>query len=72
MIRKKTAIILGSNVNGLGVIRSLGRLGVDCMAVYAETAGDFALYSRYLKRSRQRKINFPQWLLSIAGARSFA
>lgn len=53
MIEKKTAIILGTNVNGLGVIRSLGRLGADCMAVYAETAGDFALHSRYLKRHRQ-------------------
>ena len=53
MFKKASVIVLGTNVNGLGVIRSLGRLGVDCMAVYAQTAGDFALHSRYLKRSRR-------------------
>ena len=51
MFKKVSAIVLGTSVNGLGVIRSLGRLGVDCMAVYAQAAGDFALHSRYLKRS---------------------
>lgn len=53
MFKKASVIVLGTNVNGLGVIRSLGRLGADCMAVYAQTAGDFALHSRYLKRSRR-------------------
>ena len=43
-----SAIVLGTEVNGLAVIRSLGRLGVRCGAVTATTRGDHAHHSRYL------------------------
>lgn len=43
------AIVLGTNVNGVAVIRSLGRLGVACGAVYSRTPNDQARHSKYLK-----------------------
>ncbi len=52
-----SAIVLGTNVNGLGVIRSLGGLGVSCMAVYAETAHDHALHSKYLHARREISVD---------------
>lgn len=42
------AIVLGSEVNGIAVIRSLGRLGVRCAAMFAPIRGDHARHSRYL------------------------
>jgi predicted ATP-grasp superfamily ATP-dependent carboligase len=42
------AIVLGTEVNGIAVIRSLGRLGVKCGAVFAKIRGDFGCHSRYL------------------------
>ncbi len=46
-----SAIVLGTNVNGLGVIRSLGRMGVKCGAIFAPESGDHAPKSRYLSAS---------------------
>lgn len=46
---RKGAIILGTNVNGIGAIRSLGRLGVACGAIYSPLGSDHALHSKYLK-----------------------
>lgn len=43
-----SAIVLGTGVNGIAVIRSLGRLGVRCGAVYSPSRGDYARFSRYL------------------------
>jgi predicted ATP-grasp superfamily ATP-dependent carboligase len=43
------AIVLGGNVNGLGVIRSLGRLGVRTAALLSPDISDHARYSKYLK-----------------------
>jgi len=43
------AVILGSNVNGIGVIRSLGRLGVTCGAIFPPQDGDHAYHSKYLR-----------------------
>lgn len=43
-----SAIVLGTEVNGIAVIRSLGRLGVRCGAVTATMRGDHAHQSRYL------------------------
>lgn len=48
-----SAIVLGTEVNGMGVIRSLGRLGVECAAVCAPLHGDHALRSKYLAFSEQ-------------------
>lgn len=45
---KNSAIVLGTEVNGIAVIRSLGRLGVRCASVSARTRGDHARHSRYL------------------------
>jgi D-aspartate ligase len=42
------AIVLGAEVNGVAVIRSLGRLGVRCGLVHATSRADFAHRSRYL------------------------
>ena len=42
------AIVLGTEVNGIAVIRSLGRLGVRCGAICAPSPGDHAVNSRYL------------------------
>jgi predicted ATP-grasp superfamily ATP-dependent carboligase len=42
------AIVLGTDVNGIAVIRSLGRLGVRCGAISARLPGDHAAHSRYL------------------------
>ena len=42
------AIVLGTDVNGIAVIRSLGRLGVRCGAISARSPGDHAVHSRYL------------------------
>ncbi len=43
-----TAIVLGTEVNGIAVIRSLGRLGIRCGALSAASRGDHAHHSRYL------------------------
>lgn len=45
---KNSAIVLGTDVNGIAVIRSLGRLGVRCGAIFSPTRGDHATRSRYL------------------------
>lgn len=45
------AIVLGTNVNGIGVVRSLGQLGVTCAALFAEQYGDHAYHTKYLKHS---------------------
>lgn len=42
------AIVLGTEVNGIAVIRSLGRLGVRCGALSTASRGDHAPSSRYL------------------------
>lgn len=42
------AIVLGTEVNGIAVIRSLGRMGVKCGAIFAPMRGDFGCHSRYL------------------------
>lgn len=42
------AIVLGTEVNGIAVIRSLGRLGVPCAAIRAPARGDHGPRSRYL------------------------
>jgi predicted ATP-grasp superfamily ATP-dependent carboligase len=42
------AIVLGADVNGLGVIRSLGRIGVSTGVIYAPVCTDKSFYSRYL------------------------
>lgn len=47
-----SAIVLGTEVNGLAVIRSLGRLGVRCAAICTPSSTDHAQYSRYLCMSR--------------------
>jgi predicted ATP-grasp superfamily ATP-dependent carboligase len=47
------AIVMGTNVNGIGVLRSLGRLGITCGAVFATEYGDHAYQSKYLSRSCQ-------------------
>jgi len=44
-----SAIVLGTEVNGIAVVRSLGRLGVRCSALTSTTQGDHAHQSRYLK-----------------------
>jgi D-aspartate ligase len=44
----QAAIVLGTEVNGIAVIRSLGRLGVRCAAIRAPTRGDHTARSRYL------------------------
>lgn len=49
------AIVLGTNVNGIGVLRSLGRLGISCGSVFAREYGDHAYHSRYLKAFRRIK-----------------
>ena len=46
---RNCAIVLGGRVNGIGVIRSLGRIGVHCGAVFPDVRGDHAHHSRYLK-----------------------
>lgn len=46
-LRNCSAIVLGGEVNGLAVIRSLGRLGIRVAAVHAAKPGDPARYSRY-------------------------
>lgn len=45
---KNSAIVLGTDVNGIAVIRSLGRLGVRCGALSTASRGDHARSSRYL------------------------
>jgi D-aspartate ligase len=45
---RNAAIVLGTEVNGIAVIRSLGRLGVRCAAICAPIPGDYARHSRYL------------------------
>jgi predicted ATP-grasp superfamily ATP-dependent carboligase len=47
VLRNSSAIVLGGEVNGLAVIRSLGRLGVRVAAIRACKPGDPAAYSRY-------------------------
>ena len=42
------AIVLGTEVNGIAVIRSLGRIGVRCAAIRTPVRGDHAPRSRYL------------------------
>jgi D-aspartate ligase len=42
------AIVLGTEVNGIAVIRSLGRLGVRCAAVRIASRTDVAQHSRFL------------------------
>ena len=42
------AIVLGTDVNGISVIRSLGRLGVACAAIFPAQTGDHAYHSKYL------------------------
>ena len=46
--RNNGAIVLGGNVNGLGVIRSLGRLGAPCGLIFVATPGEHAFNSKYL------------------------
>jgi predicted ATP-grasp superfamily ATP-dependent carboligase len=46
------AIVLGGDVNGIAVIRSLGRLGVRCGALLSPLRADHARHSRYLTCSR--------------------
>ena len=43
-----SAIVLGGNVNGLGVLRSLGRIGVRCGLVSNPWWGDHARHSKYV------------------------
>lgn len=45
---QNSAIVLGTEVNGLAVIRSLGRLGVRCAAIAPAARGNHANFSRYL------------------------
>jgi predicted ATP-grasp superfamily ATP-dependent carboligase len=45
---RSSAIVLGTEVNGIAVIRSLGRLGVRCAALSAPIRGDHTPTSRYL------------------------
>jgi predicted ATP-grasp superfamily ATP-dependent carboligase len=47
------AIVLGTEVNGIAVIRSLGRLGVRCAAIRTPSRNDFAIHSRYLSFSHE-------------------
>lgn len=47
------AIVLGGEVNGLAVIRSLGRLGVPVAAVRVSRRSDPARLSRYLQTSEE-------------------
>jgi predicted ATP-grasp superfamily ATP-dependent carboligase len=42
------AIVLGTEVNGIAVIRSLGRLGIRCAAIRTPSPGDHTPNSRYL------------------------
>jgi len=42
------AIVLGTEVNGIAVIRSLGRVGVRCAAIRTPVRGDHAPHSKYL------------------------
>jgi D-aspartate ligase len=44
------AVVLGLTVNGLGVLRSLGTLGVPCVGIY-KGRRDYGRRSRYLRRS---------------------
>ncbi len=44
----QSAVVLGAEVNGIAVIRSLGRLGVPCGLVHATPRADFAHNSKYL------------------------
>jgi D-aspartate ligase len=67
-----SAIVLGTEVNGLGVIRSLGRINVRCAAVCAPARGDPARFSRYLAFTREIPLDAPdgiyiQALRQIAG-----
>jgi predicted ATP-grasp superfamily ATP-dependent carboligase len=48
-----SSIVLGTEVNGIAVIRSLGRLGVRCGAVFMPSRGDHARHSRYLALVRE-------------------
>jgi len=48
-VRGPIAIVLGLGVNGLGVVRSLGRRGVRCVGL-VEDGRDPAVASRYLER----------------------
>ena len=47
------AIVMGSNVNGIGVIRSLGRLDITSGVIYADEHGDHALHSKYVSCSHR-------------------
>ncbi len=47
------AIVLGGEVNGLAVIRSLGRLGVRVSAIRVSKRGDPARHSRFLQASME-------------------
>jgi len=50
---KNSTIVLGTEVNGIAVIRSLGRLGVRCGAVFEPSHGDHARHSRYLSFTKE-------------------
>ena len=49
----QSAVVLGAEVNGIAVIRSLGRLSVRCGLVHATSRADFAHHSRYLACSEE-------------------
>lgn len=53
LVEKKPAIVLGGGVNGLGVIRSLGRLGVPIALISIDIDGDHAHRSRYLSFAKK-------------------
>lgn len=60
------AIVLGTEVNGIAVIRSLGRLGVRCAAIRTASRHDVAPHSRYLSFVHDVARDAPDALLADA------